>query len=122
MSAFDGVVAVFGGLAIGAVGLELAKTGDLGPGLQGVAQSIDSWIGATAGGATKPSGGTPGSFVSMTGSGDTDTVVIICTDGTQRSNTWATVDSNLKAAGYPGPYDHSQTEATKYAQTCSGAG
>ena len=122
MSAMGTFTALLGGLALGAVGFELASQGDLGPGGKALAGDIAHWFGAATGSGTGSGSGKPGSYVSMTGTGATDTVVVICSDGTQRSDTWATVDSNLKAAGYGGALDHSAAEATAYAQACKGAG
>jgi len=66
------------------------------------------------GGGSSGSGGSGGGTLLADGSGFTCNC-----KGQSRQKTWAQADSELHVAGWPGPYNHDQTEANVYANTCN---
>ena len=117
MSGMGGLAGALVGLAFGGVGYELARAGDLGAGLKGLADQIDTALGITA--------TTPGSTAKTGKPSTVETVnttgaTVYCKDGTARTRTWDQIDSELKGAQNP-MTSHDKAEAAIYAQTCTGA-
>ena len=116
-SGSDGLVAMVVGIALGGVGYELARTGDLGPSLKKIADQIDTSLGigvTTPGSAAKT--GPPSTVDTVNATGAT----IYCKDGAARVLTWDQVDSDLKQAGWGGQNTHDKAEAQALASACTG--
>ena len=116
-SGSDGLVALVAGIALGGVGYELARAGDLGAGLKGLADQIDTALGitATTPGSTAKTG-TPSTVETVNTTGAT----VYCKDGTARTRTWDQIDSELKGAQNP-MTSHDKAEAQAYANACTGS-